>query len=394
MNFLLWLIDKISDIIAPYFVSHLRDSLKKRPIKTSLFLLGSTFSIAAIGSILTVLPYFPIPFFEQDKPLRLSNSSRARHELKHVNEHLIYEAKISQGDDPMKSDPNVDAWAYANIMIGLGPDSVRERLKHDHLRYFRNRMKTGSNCWIQFRNESGDPCHTGATSWVLNAMATNSIQPSKEMWSYLLGQQGSKGWWSLYEDSTKDNENASTYSTAVALWALEAGLKHQLIQKNLVEKATNSAMKARSWLMAKREKDCLWSAYPDRPSDIEPSVTISTFVVYVLMSTNPNTLQDLTEECLDKFTKEQLLINDDMYVSGEIIKLNDGSNEKDSVRHQKLIWKILALSKLYPHMSLTGKSQIRKYVDNSLFPDSTSPESGLKHTFQKGEFALMIRSIL
>jgi hypothetical protein len=83
-----------------------------------------------------------------------------------------------------------------------------------------------------------------------------------------------------------------------------------------------------------------------------------------------------------------------MYSSGEIIATDDGKLIEDGVNHQKLVWKILALSKLYPHLSLTGKSQIIKYVEKSLFTDFTSPESSLKLPWQKAELALMLRSIL
>jgi hypothetical protein len=355
----------------------------------------SSISVATIGSNFTTLPYLPIPVVGEGKPLPSSSTKRARDELKNIDDYLMVQAKKSQVDNPMEKHNYVDAWTYANMMIGLGPEQVSENLEKTHYSYFRNRMKTGSNCWVQLRNQHDDPCHTAATSWVLTAMTVNSIQPSEEMWSYLLEQQNSEGWWPLYENSGKKSENANTYSTAVALWSLEEGLKRKLIQKNLIEKAQSKVENARSWLKTAKIGPCEWSIYPNRKATTKPSVTISTIVIYVLLITKSDSLNDSeAEKCNDAFINEPLKITDDMYSSGEIIATDDGKLIEDGVNHQKLVWKILALSKLYPHLSLTGKSQIRKYVEKSLFTDFTSPESSLKLPWQKAELALMLRSIL
>ena len=224
-------------------------------------------------------------------------------------------------------------------------------------------------------------------------MSTNNIQSSEEMWSYLLDQQNTDGWWPLYENSGNNSQNASTYSTAVALWALEEGLKHNSIQINLIDKAQFSIEKAKTWLMSIRKYPCEWSAYPNRQTNIKPTVTISTIVTHILLTTDPDKIKDVAEKCLNEFSEESLQISDNMDVFGEIIQLDNGSIKTDSVRHQRLIWKILAMSNLYPHLSLTGKSQIRSYVEKSLFTDSTSPEAILNDNWQKAELALMLKSL-
>ena len=390
MNFP-WFFDKIFDVIAPYFVSRFWGSLQRRPIRTILFLAVSTSTVATIGSNLTIIPYLPyLPFPIVDEgPLPTSRYKRARSELKRTNEYLITQAKKYQEDDPIKRYSH-EAWIYANLMVGIGPESVRKELKNIHASYFRNRMKPGSSCWIQYNSE---PCHNVATSWVLIAMSTNNIQSSEEMWSYLLDQQNTDGWWPLYENSGNNSQNASTYSTAVALWALEEGLKHNSIQINLIDKAQFSIEKAKTWLMSIRKYPCEWSAYPNRQTNIKPTVTISTIVTHILLTTDPDKIKDVAEKCLNEFSEESLQISDNMDVFGEIIQLDNGSIKTDSVRHQRLIWKILAMSNLYPHLSLTGKSQIRSYVEKSLFTDSTSPEAILNDNWQKAELALMLKSL-
>jgi hypothetical protein len=390
-----WLLDKLVDIIVPQIFSRLKHKWKDNPRFVFIILASSILLLVSSGGILNTILYMPILFLDDDRPLRLSSISRANNELKHINDHLPTEAgRFVEASPYRTNNRDFDSWTYANILVALGPDLVSSRLKYDHSLYFKKWMKPSKHCWTE-GNPNGPPCHIGATAWALVAMSMNSIKPSKDMWLYLLQQQNSLGWWSLYEDSGNDQQNASTYSTAVALWALHIGLTTNMIPEALVEKSKVSLERAKEWLFSKRNRGgCLWSAYPDRSATVEPSLAISGFVIHKLLILGPEPIKSITDICLNALTTERPAITE-WYQTGESVPLNDGKNgEKDGVRHQKLILTILALGKLYPMLSITDKARVRRFVESTLFPDPASVESKLDYSWQKAEFALMIRSIL
>jgi hypothetical protein len=395
MNSLAWLIDKIIDIIAPRLYLRIKDKWKENPRLAFAILAVLASLLIPFSSLAKTVLYMPILFLDDDRPLRLSSVSRASNELDHTNESLITEAGIFVDAEPNKTNSrDFDSWSYAGILVALGPDLVSSRLKQDHALYFRKWMKQKKNCWAEYGKEEG-PCHVGATSWVLVAMSTNAIKPTKEMWTYLLEQQNKLGWWPLYEDSGNDPQNASTYSTAVALWAVQTGLNSNAIPESLIATSKVSLERARSWLFAKRNKGgCLWSAYPDRVSTVEPSLAISGFVVNSLLHSRPELIENIRDECLHALTSEEPAITE-LYTSGESVNLNDGkTTEKDAVRHQKLIMAILALDRLYPMLTITDKSRVRRFVESTLFPDRTPIEPRLDYSWQKAELALMLKAIL
>ena len=143
--------------------------------------------------------------------------------------------------------------------------------------------------------------------------------------------------------------------------------------------------------MSKREGSCAWLEYPDRSANKEPSVAISGLVVYVLKEMDPRVLESSRQDCITFFTKNKFVITD-LEISGEVIELNDGADFLDSVKHQKLVWSTLAISKLYPDFSWVDKARLRKYIESTLFTSST-PESALNSPWQMGELALMLRFI-
>lgn len=388
MNVLLWLIDKISDVLFPGVFAKARVFLQKRPLQTSAIIATGAITLLAGGFISDTLPFLPVTFLGDDKPLRLANYLRVEGLHRRVEDYLLAQADVLFADHAENH-----SWEYANVLVGLGPDVVATKFKRDHLSFFRRQMKPGKYCWTQFRNTSRkDPCHIGATSWVLVAMASNGSQPSREMWAYLLDQQSLNGWWSLYEDSGNDPQNASTYSTAVALWAIQTGLESNAIQGDLVDRSQASVLRAKSWLMSKREGGCAWLEYPDRSVKKDPSLPISGLVVFALIEMDPRGLEGFRQDCLTLFTKDQLALAD-LELSGEAIELNDGSDFLDAVKHQKLVWATLALANLYPDISWIAKARLRKYVESTLFATSSTPESALNYPWQMGEFAFMLRSI-
>ena len=132
MNSLIWLFDKFVDIVAPRIIFGLRDAWRKRPIQTSVVLGASLMIMAISGSILNMSLYMPILFLEDDRPLRLYNYSRARDELKHINDQLITDAEII-AESSRNSSNNFDhSWIYASILVALGPALVNNNLKDYH----------------------------------------------------------------------------------------------------------------------------------------------------------------------------------------------------------------------------------------------------------------------
>lgn len=255
-------------------------------------------------------------------------------------------------------------------------------------------MKLGSHCWTDYGKANG-PCPLGPTAWMLMAMSMNSIKPSAEMWRYVLDQQDRLGWWSLYENSGFNFQNASAYSTAVALWALHTGLETNMIPDELIDRSKVSVGRARNWLYSKLDRaNCLWYAYPDRASTSESSVATSAFVLNVLLTVDRSPINHIETTCLNALTKRQIAITE-LYATGENILLDNGtSTEKDAVGHQEMILTLLALDKLYPMLSLTEKAQARKFVETALFSDPAAIDSKLEEPWQRAELALVIRSIL
>ena len=389
MHVFLWLIDKISDILLPGVFAKAKIIFLKRPLQTFAITATGTIVLFIGGFIFDTLPYHPIAFLGDDKPLRLTNYLSAKGLRHRVEDYLLAQADILFSDS---DDTENHSWSYANILMGLGPDVVASKFKRDHFSFFHRQMRPGKNCWPQFRNTSRiEPCHTGATSWVLAALASNGVQPSRKMWTYLLDQQSLIGWWPLYEDSAIDPQNASTYSTAIALWSIQTGLTKNAIQSDLRDRAQASAQRAKSWLMSNREGSCAWLEYPDRSVKKEPSVAISGLVIYVLKEMDPRLLESSQEDCITYFTKNKLVITD-LEISGEVVEMNDGTDFLDAVKHQKLVWSTLALAKLYPDLSWVSKARLRKYIESTLFASPT-PESALNYPWQMGEFAFMLKSI-
>src|SRR5260370_21197459 len=89
------------------------------------------------------------------------------------------------------------------------------------------------HCWRRQPKSLED--HIGVTAWVLVAFSRLKHEPSRAEIEFLLNNQHSDGWRPQFP-STDQEENASTFPTAMSVCAL-----HELSKRALIPHQTNGA---------------------------------------------------------------------------------------------------------------------------------------------------------
>jgi hypothetical protein len=387
---LLWLADKLSEILLPKLLERGSAVVRRNPRRSLLIgsmalgALALREKATQIGLLALYLPFSASqPVAPQDLPLFRSLQAR-------LEDGLLVSAEQIAANDSQE-----DVWGYADILAGVRPEVIESKLHIDHLGLFRKHMEPDSYCWAQFHQSRVPliPCHHAATAWVLLAMTANAIRPDQKMWEYLLHEQDDEGWWPLYQQAGNDKRNASTYATALSLHAIHSGLRSNLVPEALVPRLKQRAARARSWLLAKRHESCSWPDYPHRDVDRNYLPSISNLVVFVLLSQRPHELNEIQASCLQSILQSQPSIAE-TETSGVLIRLNNGDTLNDAVRHQKLIMASLALSALYDQASILDKARVRLHLRDTLFAGGATPEQNLDYPWQLGEFAFLVRQLL
>ena len=139
-------------------------------------------------------------------------------------------------------------------------------------------------CWKEIPDDSYLP-HIPATSWVIYTLSKLDVPADDTEIEFLLGQQNSNGWWSVFNTHT-NKDYASTYGTAWAMLALHSQLSKNLVSKALQQKVRDALDLGGGWLI-QHQSNGRWKNYPESDRG-QVSDSISGLVIHVLHRINSN----------------------------------------------------------------------------------------------------------
>ena len=199
---------------------------------------------------------------------------------------------VRDGNDP----PNLQAWTTAQTVVGVlgsvGYDAQKlTPLQKNQVRGAVNflesvRMPPPEEGWGYFTRRT--PAITEIAAWAtlaqLASVRSNLWDPEERVtvWGRILrdvnlivSRQAKSGGWSPIRDLRDDN--ARTYSTVMALWALSAAFDQGIRS----EPAIGSAVRGMDWLLNERHEQLGWLPNPRRRYQTEefPGLTAQALVV-------------------------------------------------------------------------------------------------------------------
>jgi hypothetical protein len=267
--------------------------------------------------------------------------------------------------------PRANVWTEADMRVALDePVSKDDQqlLSEDDpqlVSWFQNQMFPGCNCWRKYRDRTVD--HVGVTSWVLLAFARMKHKPSEAQIEFILNNQHtvtsgwSDGWWPTYP-SNNSEENASTYATALSIWALDACLKAGLVPQSIKERVSNAVRMGRHWLLTHSTQDRpgSWSDY-QRGQYAQMSPGLSALVIHVLHSVGPDVPIAIDQDWMAHLPL--VLPSAKEHVSTDYpVMLTEGEFVTDDTNNFTLPWLLIATVDAYPRGSITQRAEAVRLI--------------------------------
>jgi len=250
--------------------------------------LGFTYREQATASA-EVLANVSKVFWAQDSPVPLNTSL-----LNQVHETASRIAiTLAKDVDPPAAGTSPWAIAQATAASHRLIEIDRESLA----KFFRDSAEPSCRCWKEIPDQS-HPLNIPVTAWVIFALAEINKPATSEEITFLLNEQQSEGWWSVFPIPKGYSDYASSYATAWAVLALHNQLAKKLISDSDAARAREAVSRGASWLLTKRGEAARWKDYPQDPAG-KISESISALVVYALHSTTPNGLRSIEKDWLD-----------------------------------------------------------------------------------------------
>jgi len=172
-------------------------------------------------------------------------------------------------------------WTQAQMAVSLqGQDMV---VPAELAQWFAGEMRD-CPCWREY--EKG-PRNFAVTAWVLLSFARMGVKPDDRQIKFLLDHQKRAGWWPMFP-APEVASNASTYATAMSVWALNELLQRNLIASEQTSDVDKAIANGRGWLLDNSTpgKPGRWKDYPG-PTGLyhEESLGISGLALHVLHNT-------------------------------------------------------------------------------------------------------------
>jgi hypothetical protein len=295
-------------------------------------------------------------------PVSPSQLDQLNHTIDVVSERL--DTVFSQLEAP---DPEHNSWTIGQMTV-----ATRGLPIHAEGTKIITALQTkldGCNCWKQ--NASDPYPHIDSTNWVLLALTRFPRPLDERDIQSLVAAQNPDGWWpssvefwseSSGSPASQNEKNASTYSTAMAVEALQDTLTRGHFEGNPALKAqVEFAVKlGANWLVGK-ESHARWKDFPNAGAEAKEPLGLSGLVLHVLHHTNHDNPQ-MDKDWLDNLPDDNLGAQDN---ENCILVVNiDGKkgSVKDSVRHMRLGWSIVATRDAYHNGSVMQRMRALNWI--------------------------------
>jgi hypothetical protein len=382
--------DKILDYFSDKMWSNWKSLSIKRKILTLIFL-GCLLFIATfhaeIKETVSLVRYIEIPWSTTGKIFSSDNLIQIKNIQNRIAARLIHEGKILVGSSGLK-----DTWTFAQIIVGLGKRNINKMIGDDHQKLILDRVQVDRSCWCQYQDEI-QPCHLGTTGWVLLSHAYLNKAPPLGSLEFVINQQHSSGWWALYEDANNYPKNASTYSTALIIIALQSLVEENLVSNEKLQPVKKSIKIAANWLSKWVSSDSyLWKDYPKREFHGKEMKSLTGMAIYALKRLQHPVSEAISNKCLKKLVENAVTVSD-QEVSLMAVRLNNGSYRTDYVRHNILVWSGIAISACYDKASFSNKARARRFIDKSLLGANNTPDLEMQFAWEVGELSLLVNEL-
>ena len=217
----------------------------------------------------------------------------------------------------------------------------------------------GRPCWRQHPNSEVD--HIGATAWILLAFSRTGQKPDKSHIECLLTNQHTTGWWPQYPAQDIE-ENASTYATALSVWALYELSKRHLIPQIQKTRVDAAIVAGKDWLVSHNIKDepANWRDY-DRGMYGKESLGLSGLVIHVLHAIGSSS-QSNDKAWMASLPRDLPAVNDQV-ASAFPVRLAGTGVASDPTHNFTVPWLLIATVDAYPQGTLMQRAKAQRLFD-------------------------------
>jgi hypothetical protein len=329
-------------------------------------------NLARLRSGTSLLANWPWPAFADDAPLAKGSVAQLREYRRRAEPILIEQAR----DLANPLIPQKDPWFYGNALAAVGAEKLSFRTAEEHRDYFEKSQNVNEECWNQFL-EIKRPCHMTATAWILLSLAENKISYSFFAWESFLDQQDPKGWWPTFSNSGNYRSNASTFATAMGLYAVSRAVELNQLPAPLMGRAKDAVAKASRWLFSTRVKGCRWHDYPYHLKERSSSLFYSGISLFALNQAKWPGLKDVRSQCIELLRTSTSDISETK-ASLNMHRLDNGRDIREATSNQELVWSVAGLASLYEGSPPYDKARIRSEIKRLLFSSGISPDQALR----------------
>jgi hypothetical protein len=208
------------------------------------------------------------------------------------------------------------------------------------------------------------------------ALATLGQPAEEAQIEFLLANQKPDGWWPIYPASAS-SDNASSYATALCVWALSEHLNRGLVPPTHVKRVEAGTDRGLAWLLSVRVTGrARWSDYPLVPVGRE-SVGISGLVVHVLHHARKSNVSAIDRLWLNDLPPAVPAVVE-FEASNKTVKNEAGiAVQTDDTRHYALQWAVVATADAYPYGTLWERHAAAGWMERALKPLGPSEEADM-----------------
>lgn len=284
------------------------------------------------------------------------------------------------------------AWSTAQVVVavqGAGKSDFGPAID-----FIESQKDPKCSCWEQFCHPNGpphlvaatlscdasNPPHMAASAWILTAYARLGRRVPDPQIQFFLDNQFPDGSWPVYVGAAPGE--ASTYATALVVFALYEQLNAGLVPKQL-ESTVKAAMESgRAWLISHRtERLARWTDYPvatHEPFRTMDSLGLSGQVLHILHRTGQTGLEDIDREWIRSLPQAVPGGADNDASSREIENKKGLSIYTDSSRYFALPWLIVATADAYPSGTTAERARALDQLEHSLVALEPAEQAALK----------------
>jgi hypothetical protein len=258
------------------------------------------------------------------------------------------------------------------------------------IKFMRASAEPDCNCWKDYKGTSL-PRNIPASGWVIFCLAEIDTPATSGEINFLLDEQASEGWWSVFPVDEGDGEYASTYGTSWALLALQNQLSKKLIGDNQIQAVSAALSRGASWLLAKRTPGARWKDYPLNPNG-RFSESLSGLALHTLHTIAPNKLRSIDQEWLDNLPESAPSASDadnDYYW----IHSKDG-NHLDGYVQVRLPWMLIATVDAYPIGNILQRAKALQWLESAVQQQSVEAADTEPTNWWRAELLYALKHVL